>query len=250
MRRWTTLGGLAVGVFFVVVLVLHGQPRAEPLSETKGHERKVSASGTATVRVKPDSARIFFGVETTAKTIKEARDQNSQETKKVLDVLRALKMPNLKMKTSTVSVEIVKKYSNEAPEIAGYRLTNSFTVLITTDDPQKLGQTAGQVLDAALEAGANQVQQVAIFRQDTTEVKRQALALAVREAKANAQALAEGAKAEIKDTIEINDQPRYYFGFNNQSSNISLPGGGLGEETPVVAGEVEVTCHVNVTCTY
>jgi hypothetical protein len=37
------------------------------------------------------------------------------------------------------------------------------------------------------------------------------VAKAVEEARANAAALAEGAKARVKDTIDINGQPRYYL---------------------------------------
>jgi uncharacterized protein len=249
MKRWLTLGGLSVGIMVVVVFVLHGQPRVEPGSEVKGQERKISTSGTATIRVKPDATRIFFGVATMAPTIKRARDENSQRVNKVLDALRALRIPDLKMKTSTLSVELVQKRqeNDKLPEIAGYRITNSFTVLITGDDAQKLGQTAGHVLDTALEAGANQVQQIVIFRQDTTEARRQALAKAVEDASANASALAAGARAKIKDTIDINGQPQYVFAARN---TVQAQVSGPGEETSVMAGEVEVTCQVSVTCTY
>jgi uncharacterized protein YggE len=247
------LGALAAVVVLVGVLLVRGQPRTEPASELKGQERKITTSGTATVRVKPDSARIFFGVETMASTIKQARAESSERVKKVRDALNALRMPDLKMKTSTVSVELVQKRqeADKLPEVAGYRITNSFTVLVTNDDPQKLGPAAGRILDTALEAGANQVQQIAIFRQDTTEAKRQALAKAVEEARANAAALAEGAKARIKDTIDINGQPQYYVAARQltNTAQVQAPNEG-GEETPVMAGEVEVTCQVFVTCTY
>jgi uncharacterized protein YggE len=254
MKTWTTLGGLAVGFLLVAVFVLHGQPRAEPVPEVKKQERKITTSGTATVRVKPDSARIFFGVQTMAPTIRQARSESSQMVKKVLDTLSALKIPDLKMKTSDVSVEILQRQhdNDRLPVVTGYRITNSFTVLITGNDPQRLGQTAGHVLDAALEAGANQVQQIAIFKQDTTAAKRQALTKAVEEAVNNAAALADGAKAKIKDTIDISGQPQYYFGPRSQLSNSvqAMGGFGGGDETPVLAGEVEVTCQVSVTCTY
>ena len=252
MKRWITLSGLALGILGAAALVLQGQPRAEAVSEVKKLERKVTTSGVATARVKPDAARIFFGVQTMAPTIKQARAESSEKVKKVLNALSALSIPDLKMKTSDVSVELLQRQqgADKLPEVAGYRITNSFTVLITGKDPQKLGQTAGHVLDAALEAGANHVQQIAIFKQDTTEAKRQALAKAVEEAIANAAALAEGAKAKIKDTIDISGQPQYYFGARSQTANTVQALDGGGEEMPVLAGEVEVSCHVSVTCIY
>jgi uncharacterized protein YggE len=223
------------------------------VAEAKKEPRRLSTSGTATVRVKPDSARVFFGVQTLAPTIKQAREESSQKVKKVLDALTALQIPDLKMKTSNVSVELVQRAHEEGklPEVVGYRVTNSFTALIKGNDPQKLGLTAGRVLDTALENGANQVQQVVIFKQDDTEAKREALTKAVADAAANARALANGANARITDTITIDGHPEYFGGRYSLSNTAQAQDsfGGAGE-TPILAGEVEITCRVSVTCTY
>jgi uncharacterized protein YggE len=252
MKRWTVMGALAVGFLFVAGFVLWGQPRPEAGSGAKKEPRQLSTWGAATVRVKPDSARVFFGVQTLAPTIKEARDEGSQKIKKVLDALAALHIPDLKMKTSDVSVELVQRAidHDKLPVTLGYRVTNSFTVLIRGDDPQKLGLNAGHVLDSALENGANQVQQVVLFRQDETEAKREALTRAVKDATANAQALADGAGARITDTVRIDGQPEYYGGRSLSNTVQGQIGFGGGGETPILAGEVEITCRVSVTCTY
>jgi uncharacterized protein len=253
MKRLTAMGGLAVGFLLVGVILLRGQPRAEAVADAKKEPRKLTTSGVATIRVKPDSARVFFGVQTMAPTIKQAREESSQKVTKVLGALSALQIPDLKMKTSDVNVELVQstRSDNKLPEILGYRLTNSFTVLIKGNDPQKLGTTAGHVLDTALENGANLVQQIVIFKEDSTEAKRQALAKAVQEAIANARALARGAETAILDTINIDGQPEYYGGHYQLRNTVQAMDsfGGAGE-TPVLAGEVEITCHVSVTCTY
>jgi uncharacterized protein YggE len=255
MTRWTVLGGLTLGLLLVAGYFLHGQTTVVgPAAAEKKSERKITTSGMATVRVKPDAARLFFSVDTIAATIKQARADSAQQVKKVLEALKALQIPDLKMKTSDVNVQLIQRQSDneKLPQIIGYRITNSFTVLITGNDAQKLGQTAAHVLDAALDAGVNGVQQIVIFKQDTNEAKRQALTRAVEEAVANARALAAGANAAIRDTIEISGQPQYYFGSRSQLANmvqIQAPAGD-GEETPVLAGEVEVTCSVSVTCTY
>jgi uncharacterized protein YggE len=255
MKRLTAIGGLVVGLLLVAVVLLQGQPRAEAVPEAKKEPRKLSTSGVATIRVKPDSARVFFGVQTMAPTIKQAREESSQKVTKVLSALSALQIPDLKMKTSDVTVELLQstRSDNKLPEILGYRLTNSFTVLIKGNDPQKLGTTAGTILDTALENGANLVQQIVIFRQDSTEAKRQALAKAVEDALANAEAIvsSKALRTKIADTISIDGHPEYSGGryqYTNRAQAMDNFGG--EGETPVLAGDVEITCRVAVTCTY
>src|SRR5262249_22364697 len=213
-------------------------------------KRTINTSGQATIKVKPDSARVYFGVQTLAKTIKDAREQNAAKVKKVLDALGALQIPDLKMKTSDVEVELVqsREEKDRLPELIGYRITNTFTVLAQNDHPEKLSRDASRVLDTALENGVNIVQQISFFKKDLVDVRRQAMAKAVEDALANAHALAAGGKVKLADTVSINGEPAYYYG--PQMRQNAAPVGGGGDDTPLVAGDLEITCRVSVSCTY
>src|SRR5207248_1009064 len=94
-------------------------------------KRTISTSGSATIKVHPDSGRVFFGIQTIASTVKVARAENSARTGKVLAALGALKIPDLKMKSSDVRVELVQmpQQPDQLPRILGFRVTHSFTVL-------------------------------------------------------------------------------------------------------------------------
>ena len=253
MKQWTIVSGLTLACLLAAVLFLRSQPTTTVRGpEAEKDKHTINASGAATIRIKPDSARVFFGVQTIAKTVREAREENSAKTRAVLDALRNLHIKDLKMKTSNVNVELLQSHRGEAtlPAILGFRLTNSFTVLITDQDAASLSSKASQVLDSALEAGANQVQQILFFVRNEEEVNRQALSKAVEDALANAQALAAGAKVTIRDTVAISGQPEYYR-YPAQMMQNSMPvGGPRGSETPVVAGDLEITCRVNIECRY
>jgi uncharacterized protein YggE len=215
-------------------------------------------AGSATVRVKPNAARVFFGVQTQAVSVKDARTENNSRIRKVLAALAALKIPDLKSKTSDVQVDILygRTDGNQLPPITGYRISTTFTVLVSNDDPVKLGGQAARVLDAALENGANTVQQIAFLRKEgLTEARRKALTQAVEDALANARALAAGARKDNVKVIAIDGEPQYrlwdYRGRNAmvQSVNVAIPQG-PETEAALVVGDLEVTCRVNVTCTY
>src|SRR5438552_13076275 len=130
-RIGVTITAAAIVVLVCGVAVLRGQV-AGGGAEAKPEKRNINTSGSATVKVKPDSARVYFGVQTMARTIKDARTQNGGKVKKVLDALTGLKIDNLKMKTSDVHVELVQSRDDRdtLPQVLGYRITNSFTVLV------------------------------------------------------------------------------------------------------------------------
>ncbi len=248
MKRTTTAMGLTALLLLAGLFLWRGSSTAAPHTEEKKEPRTISTSGSATIQVAPDSARVFFGVQTIAPTIKAARTDNAAKVKKVMDALNALKIADLKMKSSDVQVEMLYSHpqGNQLPQVTGFRITHTFTVLVQNSDVEKLSKTASAVLDTALENGVTMVQQITFFKKDLTDIRRQAMEKAVREAVANAQALVSGVSGSLTGTIAISGAPEYaYRGqqFDNvQSAAIT--------DTPLVAGNLNVTCNVNVTCTY
>jgi uncharacterized protein YggE len=235
----------------------HTTTVAAPL-EGKKEPNTLRTTGTATVRIKPDTARVFFGVQTQDPTVSKARTENNRRVRKIMEALSALKISDLKTKTSDVQVDILygRADGGQLPPITGYRVSTTFTVLVTDDDPAKLGGQASRVLDAALESGANSVQQVVFLSKNgMTDARRKALTQAVEDALANARALAAGAKKGQVEAFTIEGHPVYrdrYSGARNQMvqvANVALPEGGEGEGLLVV-GELEVTCQVSVACSF
>jgi uncharacterized protein len=254
MKLWPVISASAVTAVLVSVLFLRGQAVGEAVDQAKD-KRTITTSGAATLKVKPDAARVYLGVQTVAKTIQEARKENNSRSRKVIDALRGLNIPDLKMKTADINVQVVSAQQHAAlqlPKILGYQVTNSFTVLVKDKDSVRLSANASRVLDTALENGANLVQQIVAFREDEAEIRREGLSKAVEAALANANAIAEGAKVRIKETFTLQGQPEYSYGPGQcgLTNRILVAGEGGAGETPVIVGDLEVTIRVSVTCTY
>lgn len=254
MKLWLASSTSALGALLVAALLLRGQAPAEAADQAKD-KRTIATSGSATLKVKPDAARVFFGVQTAAKTIQEARKENGSRSRKVIDALRALNIADLKLKTANIHVEIVYERQQDElhlPRILGYKVTNSFSALVKDKDAVRLGANASRLLDTALENGANTVQQIVAFREDEAEIGRQGLSRAVEAALANADAIAAGAKVRVTGTFALQGQPEYTFGPGQcgLTNSIVVAGEGAAGETPVIVGDLEVTIRVNVTCTY
>jgi uncharacterized protein YggE len=147
-------------------------------------------------------------------------------------------------------VEPVQTPASEGrpPKLVGFKVVHSFTVLVRNNDPQRLGAAAADVLDTATESGANIVEQIVFFKEDEDNVRRQALTAAVEDALSNARALAAGAQVSVRDTIQIDGQPQYDFSLSNTRQNQLLTP--EQASTPLVAGDLQVTCSVRVTCAF
>jgi uncharacterized protein YggE len=236
-----------------MVLLLRGQQAGAPAEQPRKEKGTISTSGTATLKVKPDAARVFFGVQTIGKTVKAARQENSEKCKKLVAALNGLRIPDLKMRTADINVDLVQSNPSDTaklPDVLGYRVTNSFSVLVQDKDAARLSQNASRVLDTSLENGANFVQRMTAFRHEEAEIKREGLTKAVEDALANARAIATGAKVTISGTFALNGQPEYSYGQGQCGlTNTLVVGGGVGE-TPVIVGDLEITIRVSVTCTY
>jgi uncharacterized protein YggE len=253
-KSWTVATALALVLVLSTTLFLRAQQAAAPTAGSAKEKGTINTSGTATLTVKPDAVHVYFGVQTIGKQVKAAREDNSEKCKKLIAALNALGIADLKIKTADINVELVQSHPDEAsklPEILGYRVTNSFSVLVQDKDAAKLSQNASKVLDTALENGANFIQRMVAFRHDDAQIKRDGLTKAVEDALANARAIAAGAKVQVSGTFALNGQPEYTFGQGQcgLTNTLVVGGAGLGA-TPVIVGDLEITIRVGVTCTY
>ena len=117
----------------------------------------------------------------------------------MLDALRALGVGPLDLRTSGLSV-LPRFDSNRTTQVVGYTATNYVTVTVTEVD------RAGELLDAALRAGANRVSGVHFDIRDAAALRQQALTEAGRTARARADAIAAGLGLAYAATSALADE--------------------------------------------
>lgn len=254
MKRTSLYSLVAVALMLGVSLYAwqHQAPAQEGKKKEDDNRGTLTTTGTATTHVKPDSARVYFRVESYAEDIKAARADNAKAVDRVLAALRNLKIDQLKMKSSDVQVQLVTKnraQEERLPKILGYHITHTFTVLVENDAAVRLSEDASRVMDTALDNGATGVDQIQFFARDLEKVRRELLTSAVEDALKNARALAAGAKRTINEIATIYGQPQYAANPSNlRYQNAVVPD--AGDATPLVAGDLVLTCNVNVSCKY
>ena len=124
-------------------------------------ERTISVTGTATTSVLPDLVTVQFGVDTEAKTAQDAISANSQMMNSIVSAVQNSGISKDEISTSSFSIYPV--YNDSVPDpktgihqsvLTGYRTSNTLYVKTT-----KLS-SAGTIIDAAVGAGANRVDNV------------------------------------------------------------------------------------------
>lgn len=148
--------------------------------------RVVSVSGAASVSAAPDRARIVMGVEARDPVLQTARKQVSSVAGKFLKICKSLGIPESKVQSSGVTMRPEYRWLPEQREqqLLGYYVQRQLVVEL--DDLELIGK----VIEAAVDAGVNQVSPPALDSSRREALHREALAAAANDARANATALA------------------------------------------------------------
>ena len=167
---------------------------------------QVLASGLGELKLPPDQATILFGVETSGVDAARAGRENAARIADLRLALGKLGVPANTMQTVGYSVR------NEPRTATTQKIPNWFVarnaIRLVVNDVTRVGA----LIDGALSSGANQVDDLTFQIADELPVRRKALALAVQQARAQAEAMAVAAGGKLGDPLEIGtvDTPRPY----------------------------------------
>jgi hypothetical protein len=224
--RILPLAGLLALAVVVAAVALPGSA-----SSAAADEGGITVQGTASVASVPDRAELSFGVETQAKTARAALAANAAEMRRVLAALRAAGATDLKTQYVSLSPRLGAQNDVEA-----YVATNSVSATI------KQLARAGAVIDAAVEAGANQVYGPSLSRGDQSDLYRQALKAAVANARESAQALAAAANVSLGRVTAV---------IEGGGAPMPMPFAAAAKaedtSTPIESGSQQVSATVTVT---
>ena len=203
----------------------------------------VTVNGTGSVTVTPDQASISVGVNVIQKSLSEAQAAATSQMTAVIDALKAAGIDEKDIQTSNYSVNIMQNYDNSGypSEVIGFQVNNQVNVTVREID--KLGE----ILDAAVTAGANSIYGITFVVSDSTAAASQARTAAVEDAKAKAEEIAAatgttlGKIVSVTETYSPSPLPVDFYG-----------GAGMAEDmarssVPVQAGGSVVQVSVLVT---
>ena len=222
-----TAAGLTVAALAGAV----GLPDLAGAQDATSTPDSITVNGVGSVDVVPNEANMSFGAETRRDTAQAAVAANGDAMRKILNALR--QAGGRELATQWVSVY---PYTDETGTVNGYAASNSVSAVSDVAD-------APALIDAAAEAGANQISGPGLSSSNAEALYRQALAKAVADARLNAEALAKAAGRSLGAITTIVEGgavggPEPMYRAQAQAADAS---------TPIVPGEQETSATVSVT---
>jgi len=234
LRFVTATVGLAIALL-ALVPAASAQNSANPFAV-----RTIEVDGTGETRTTPDTADLDLAIDTQAKTAEEAAARNAALATKVIDALKS-KLGD-KGKVTTGGYSLDPQYDqrpNGRPTIIGYNAQNTVTVNTGALD------LVGALIDSAIAAGANRVNSLSFSVKDDTKARTEAIAIATRDARAQADALASALNVKLgkvlKATTVSQEQPISF------RTPVVAMASSASVATPVEPGEVTVPATVSLT---
>lgn len=200
----------------------------------------IEVGGNAAVSVPADRAHVAFAMETRAGSAAEAASANATAMDRVLATLRSAELPGLELETFGYRLE--PQYATDAQRVrsvVGYAAMNNVRATITDVD------AVGRLIDSAVAGGANRVASIAFSASDTEGARAQAMAEAVRSARAEAEVIAQalgyglGAPLEVRGGAQRPVPVPMAFSAEAARAVQSVP-------TPIEAGDQTVTANVTI----
>ena len=212
-------------------------------ANTSAPQRYITVVGEGIVNIKPDIAKTTIGVDTIKSTVKEASDENQVVIAQVLDALKAAGIADKDMQTAGFNIYaeqyVAPDSGPQAEPSYRYHVTNQVQVTIRDIE------TVGDVLDAAIEAGANSTYGVEFRLDDQEAARSEARGLAIENANSKAAELAGLNSVSVGQVLSISEvigNSPYYA-----APSAAAYGLGGGGGTPISAGELQLTMQVQVT---
>jgi hypothetical protein len=189
---------------------------------------------------KPTLAQVDIGLYSEGRDVPQVQADNSAKVNAIMDSMKGLGIAEADLQTSNYSIYPKFDYTNGQQTVNGYVVSQSVHVKVR--DLAKVGT----VLAKVGQLGANQVNGVSFTIDDPTELKQQARALALENAKKKAQELATALGVDVVRVVTFSESSPMPgpIPYNYRA----LDAGVAAAPTPEIqAGSLDVTSNVSVT---
>ena len=230
------MGGLAVALAAGLIACSCMTAQAED------SRRSITTTGNGVVITQNNRAVMYLAVETMSPDAKQAAQDNANTMTKVKHAVIGAGAAPDKIETDNYTMYPVYEYDKGKVKSRKYEVNNRMKVVV--EDLTK----AGTVMDAAISAGANRIENIMFTVRNPGKYKDDALREAAQDARRKADIIAASLGKTVTNIISVTDNsvrvsPRNYM------MNARMAGGNDMAEsatTPVEGGDAKVESSVTV----
>jgi len=233
MNVWMkTMRGAALALLLIPAGLVGQQTQPTP---------SLTVNAVGSVDKEPEQGVVLLAVESEAATAKVAADANAARMSQLIPALRRAGVAERNIRTVSYNLqpEYVPQTRDGPPRIAKYRAINM--VRVTVDTVARLGS----VIDIAIASGANRVENISFQLRDYHAAHLEAVRIATRNARREAEVVAEAAGERLGQALSINTggyspappQPLY-----RQMADMAAQ----APATPIEGGTLTIVANVNI----
>ena len=200
--------------------------------------RTLSVTGRGVEAIPTTQTQVALGVEVQGKTAAEVQQEAARRSSAVVALLRSRQVQ--KLETTGITLSPNYTYENNQQRLIGYIATNTVSFRLNT-------QSAGTLLDDAVQAGATRIQGVSFVAAESAieQAQKQALKKATQDAQAQADAVFSALNLKRGEILNIqvngaSAPPPMYRQFAADRAAAA------NATTPVVGGEQQIEASVTL----
>jgi uncharacterized protein YggE len=231
MKALKIFGAIFLLAAVLSLYVVAGQDaNAEP-------KHTIAVSATSTIYAEPDLAIITFSVVNEAQTASKAMNENVKRMNAIISHLKQLGVDDKDLKTTNFNISLRYEQDNATRKrvLVGYQMYQSLLVKIRNF--QKLAD----VIQGALDFGANQVSNLVFMIENSEDIQKQARLQAIEKAKIKAQELADKLGIQLGKVVGFNENSSAIKSFNARASMDVA-----GASPQIEAGENEIAVTITI----
>ncbi len=199
---------------------------------------RIKVIGTGRIQAAPDTAIITLGVVTEGQDLEKLQSENAEATTRVIKTILNSGVPRDNIRTTSYTIDPQYDYEDGKQIFKGYKVSNILSIEVT-----RLSEV-GEIIDGAVNAGANIVQGVNFIIKNTEGYYNEALRLSLRNAQGKALTLSQDMAIKI-DRIPISIKEIQTSRVYNSANFLKV-----SETTPIMTGTLEITAEITAIFLY
>jgi uncharacterized protein YggE len=205
-----------------------------------GNHNKLEVHGKGVINVKPDAAEVVIGIKTENPKLEIAQEENATITTEVISNITKMGVLPRYIQTQNYNIRTNYDYSEGKQIFRGYEVNNDLKVLIRNLE------IAGEIIDAAVKGGANNVNGINLIVSNQTTYYYEALRLAVTDAQNKARVIADKLNVNLNIIpIQINEHEN-----GNITPFEAMTLKEVSSATPILAGENKIIAEIEAIFKY
>ncbi len=237
----------AAVVIAVVALVVASPGLSSPDSNM---DNTISVSGNSEVQTRPDKVEILVNVDTKDKDVNKAQEDNRKKSDRVMQALKDYGIDESQIQTTDYNIRRQREHPRPKVPEEG-KVEEFFQVVNTIKIESRNIKKAGEIVDTAVEAGANGVESVSftLTKEKERAIQDRALKKAADMANKKASSLAASLGIDIGKAVKVAESSYNVARFDVKESVAEYDSGGGGAPSTNIEPK-EVTVDARITAEY